>query len=121
MKSTELCLDGEKGCGSDSPDWIETVCLNCGSNADTAVKYPRSFSLENLSHETFSARRQTEHYHYRILECRKCGLVFSSPVLSPGRLAELYRGSKLTYGNEFADIARTYIRYLPRHNQSLKT
>jgi SAM-dependent methyltransferase len=120
MKPMDVSHDSEKDSCGDSANWIETVCLNCGSNDQTAVKYPLSFSVENLSHETFSARRQTEHYHYRILGCRNCGLVFSSPVLSPGRLAELYRGSKLKYENEVADIARTYIRYLRRHEKALQ-
>jgi SAM-dependent methyltransferase len=119
MTSNETCFDCDNGQDLDSSDWIQTACLNCESNADTAVKYRRSFSLKNLSHQTFSARRETEHYHYRILQCRKCGLVFSSPVLAPGKLAELYRGSKLTYAKEASEIAGTYMRYLRCHEHLL--
>ena len=103
-----------------APRWIKTTCLNCESNNETVVKYDQSFSVENLNHEIFSARRETEHYHYRILRCRKCSLVFSSPVLSPADLAELYRGSKLTYARESAAIARTYMKYLRGHETLLE-
>lgn len=106
------------GTANDTRKWIETKCILCGCNENTVVKYPQSFSHEDISHETFSARRETEHYHYRFLKCT-CGQVFSSPVLPASELAELYRGSKLTYSNEASAIAGTYIRYLREHEQLL--
>ncbi len=115
MSSNSTCIPGEDHESRVPADWIETTCLNCESNADTVVLYPRSFSVEALGPETFSARRETEHYHYQLLRCRRCGMVFSSPVLAPARQAELYRRSAVTYSNEAPAIARTYIHYLERH------
>ena len=45
--------------------------------------------------------------------------MFSSPALAPAKLAELYRGSKMTYGNEASGIARTYINHLRRREHLL--
>jgi SAM-dependent methyltransferase len=90
----------------------------CGNNDNTRVKYPPNFDIRNITPDVFSARRTTEHYHYRILECRKCGMVFSSPVLPYEKLADLYKDSKLNYTGEVNDIGESYIRYV-KENMSL--
>jgi len=90
----------------------ELSCVLCGHNRDTSEKYPRTFSEEKLTPAVFSARRVTEHWHYRILTCRTCSMVFSSPILSHDRLFELYGESTVTYSREIAHITQSYARHL---------
>ena len=120
MLTLEESSESKRCAGTASFEWIETICLNCNGNDQAVVKFERTFSLEELNHQIFSARRVTEHYHYRILECKGCGLVFSSPILPPAKLSELYRMSEFTYQKEVADIAATYIRYLRQHEHVLE-
>jgi len=95
---------------------IEIKCLLCGSNDNTQVKYEQNFNLEDLNSKIFSARRTTEHYHYRILECRACGMVFSSPILPFEIISKLYIDSKQNYDNETSYISESYIRYVKENN-----
>jgi len=46
------------------------------------------------------------------VKCSTCGLVRSDPVAPPELVAQLYRQSGFTYGDEVADLKRTYGRYL---------
>lgn len=87
-------------------------CVICGHNCSVREKYPQSFSEKMLTPAVFSARRITEHWHYRIMRCAACSLVFSSPVLSQKRLQELYGKSTITYMKEIANITRSYARHL---------
>lgn len=119
MTSHPASLRTDHAQSTNTTGWLETLCLRCGSNSHARVKFPCSFVTEELGPHTFSARRTTEHFHYRILECGECGQVYSSPVLPPDRLADLYRHSKLTYAQETPDIAQTYLRYLRRNSHLL--
>jgi SAM-dependent methyltransferase len=94
-------------------------CIICGHNRSVHEKYSQTFSDELLTPAIFSARRITEHWHYRILRCATCSLVFSSPVLSQKRLQELYGESTITYTKEIANITRSYARHLQPYINSI--
>ena len=102
------------------PDYIETKCLLCDSNENTCVKFQQNFKDTDLNAEIFSARRTTEHYHYRILECQTCGLVFSSPVLPFSIISQLYIDSKQNYDKETAYISKAYIKYIKENDNFFK-
>ncbi len=90
----------------------ELSCILCGHNRTAVEKYPQTFSEKNLTPAVFSARRITEHWHYRILQCKACSMVFSSPVLPQSRLIELYEKSAVTYSKEIENITFSYARHL---------
>src|SRR5207248_2471865 len=60
------------------------------------------------------ARRLPDGIRYRIAKCRTCGLVRSDPVVAPEVLARLYVQSTFDYGDEVANLTRTYGRYLAK-------
>jgi len=101
-----------------SDNWIKTTCLLCGTNENTRLKFKQNFSEAHLTGDIFSARRTTEHYHYTMLECRKCGFVFSSPILPYEKISELYKISKQNYDKEVDYISQTYVSYI-KNNLSL--
>lgn len=80
-------------------------CLLCGANERIQELYPRTFSPEDLTPEVFSARRVTEHFHYAIVRCLNCGLIFSREILPDETLASLYAQSTVTFA-EYTDIIR---------------
>lgn len=85
--------------------YITKPCLFCGTDACLRDLYPRNFRDEDLNGQVFSARRVTEHYHYKMVRCIRTGLVFSREILPDEVLEKLYAGSKVTF-SEYTDIIR---------------
>ncbi|MBI4931864.1 MAG: class I SAM-dependent methyltransferase [Bacteroidetes bacterium] len=100
--------------------YIEKICLLCGNNKNVKIKFEQNFKTENINSKTFSARRVSEHYHYRILECSVCGLVFSSPILPFDEISKLYKESRQTYDEETNDIAYSYMLYINQNSNLFK-
>lgn len=89
---------------------IKTYCLVCGKKQRFKVLFPATVSSSNLTAELFSARRTPDKIHYRIVQCRKCGMVFSSPILPPKTIGQGYRQASCTYGEQVDFVASTYLK-----------
>ena len=89
-----------------------TRCAICGTEGNADVVYPPRFNEAALNAAVFSARRVPDRTHYRIVECRSCGLVRSDPIADPGLLPALYAEADFSYGAEIASLRETYGRYL---------
>ncbi|MBW8887825.1 MAG: class I SAM-dependent methyltransferase [Fibrobacteres bacterium] len=85
--------------------YVAKPCLFCPGGACFEELYPRNFRDEDLNPAVFSARRVTEHFHYRMVRCRETGLVFSREVLPDAMLEQLYAESHVTF-NAYAGIIR---------------
>ncbi len=90
----------------------KTECAVCQKKSSVKLLYSQNFKLKDINESIFSARRLPDGIHYRIVKCRQCGLVFSDPILSETALGRLYRESKFTYGEQIADLTKTYGFYL---------
>ena len=102
---------------TDSPREVvlnPTRCAICGTDGGAEVLYPPTFELDAFNERIFSARRLPDRIHYRMVRCRRCGLVRSDPAAGQARLADLYRASTFDYAAEVGNLRRTYNRYLAR-------
>ncbi|MEJ7813117.1 MAG: class I SAM-dependent methyltransferase [Gemmatimonadaceae bacterium] len=89
-----------------------TRCAICNT-ADAATElYPANFDAGALNAAVFSARRLPDRVHFRMVTCDACGLVRSDPVAASSVLGRLYKESAFNYGDEVANLQRTYGRYL---------
>ena len=91
-----------------------TRCAICGCEGHATELYPASFDFQSLNPAVFSARRLPDRVHYRMVKCDGCGLVRSDPIADPAVLETLYQQSAFTYGDEVANLKRTYGRYLAK-------
>lgn len=89
-------------------------CAICKTNKNTSVLFPETMDFKTIDADIFSARRIPDQVHYQLLQCHRCGLIFSSPILSENALKKLYRESKLTYDNEIDSLKITYGNYLKK-------
>ena len=89
-------------------------CAICFAEPESEQLYPATVAAEDLTADTFSARRRPDRVHYRIVRCRACGLVRSDPVADPELVASLYRSSSFDYQPEVPNLVRTYRRYLKK-------
>ena len=104
-KSFVSGIEGKNG-------FVETVCALCETNTHDKLLYPARLDFEALSYQAFSARHLPHRYHYRVVRCRRCGLVRSNPILDETALARLYAGSHFIYEHEASFAAETYLFYL---------
>lgn len=93
-------------------------CPLCGPDAPKRVKFPASFSIEDLNESVFSARRLPDRRHFRLMECRQCGMIFSDPACDADALRHLYTQGRVTYERVESHIYDSYapllLRALPR-------
>jgi len=99
---------------------IHTQCAICETDAWDRELYPDRLGADAATYRRFSARRQPDRVRYRMVRCRKCGLIRSDPVLPEEELARLYRGSAFDYEEESACAGLTYARYVSKSLPLLK-
>mgnify|MGYP003394045745 CR=1 FL=1 len=88
-----------------------TQCAICLTDDLDQELYPATFTSEDIAAEIFSARRMPDRVHYRIVVCKGCGLMRSSPVLTEETLKHLYAQSHFTYVDIAPWATATYLKY----------
>lgn len=99
----------------------EVKCIICKDKQRLEVLYQNNFSPDRITPQTFSARRTPDRIHYRIVKCRRCGLLFSNPILEEDKINKLYKKSDFTFPLEAEYLKKTYWNYfedlLPKENK----
>lgn len=89
----------------------ELRCAVCQSDS-YRVRYPERIPPAAVLN--FSARRNPQKHHARIVECTRCGLVYSNPYFDEDVLKSLYRAAayidELQLDNMAADYLREFVR-----------
>ena len=91
-----------------------TICAICRTFGNADELFPPSYDLAAFNERVFSARRMPDSIHYRMVRCRKCGLVRSDPSADQASLSHLYERSSFDYAAEVPNLRHTYGRYLAR-------
>ena len=92
----------------------ERNCPVCGSADRTAVRYPANFDESKLGEFAFASRKLPELMHLTLVECPDCHLLYASPALTDGFLANAYGEASYDSAEEAQCAARTYAAELPR-------
>jgi SAM-dependent methyltransferase len=92
---------------------IRRACPICGTEKDSRLFAAANFDLDRLNDFTFASRKLPEHMHLRLLECRRCDLLYASPAFASGTLAVAYRDAAYDSVAVAQLAAQTYARYLP--------
>lgn len=100
--------------------YITKNCLFCEGDECNIDLYPKTFSDENIDPLVFSARRVSEHYHYRIVRCKKTGLIFSKEILTDEDLSKLYADSKVIFNKYNQIIGKDYYNPLKKYGDRVK-
>lgn len=90
---------------------LEQTCAICEKNY-FRVLYKENFDIKKIDEKIFSARRLPDRLHYRMVQCRKCGLIYSNPILAFDTLKELYQKSLFNYDEQIDNLRETYGFYL---------
>lgn len=98
---------------------IDIICALCGKKQQTEILYKPTLKEEKISSYAYSARRFPDKLHYRILRCKRCGLIFSSPIFNPLQITKLYRESYCKYDEQIPFVTKTYLGLFERVRQDL--
>lgn len=101
------------------PSMKRVVCISCGKKERIHTVYNATFVAGDLTDQTYSARRRPDRIHYKIVECRRCGLIFSSPVLDDNTIVSLYQKSVCSYEHLIPYTTKTYLGLFGRIQNSL--
>ena len=75
------------------------------------VRYDEQIHEDEIN---FAARKTPTRQHFRIVECRGCGLIYSSPILPPEIIYRLYRKSPFIHEMQLGNMIRDYQDQLRR-------
>ena len=81
-------------------------CPVCGEGNKFRVRYQQDFDKSALD---FVGRKTPDHMHFRIVQCRTCGLRYSNPILSKEEIVELYRRSDFIQEPQLKNMVSDYV------------
>lgn len=90
---------------------INQTCAICEKNNFT-ILYRENFDVKKVNSRIFSARRLPDRIHYRIVKCKNCNLVYSTPILEYEKIEKLYKKSFTSYDEHLENLKETYGYYL---------
>jgi len=90
---------------------VNINCPICGPNTGYQIIYKENFPPSEI---IFSTRKTPDNYHYRIVKCNRCGLLYSNPILKNNKIDKLYKESKFDYDVELENLKETYGYYLKK-------
>jgi SAM-dependent methyltransferase len=90
------------------------TCPLCHSLDDSQSFAEANVDLEELDGFAFASRKLPEYMHWRLMECRRCDLLYANPAPSLEDLAALYRDAAFDSRDEARLASRTYGRLLRR-------
>jgi SAM-dependent methyltransferase len=95
-------------------DMTDRVCPLCGQSGQGRVHAEANADLKDLNAFSFASRKLPEYMHWRLVECQKCDVLYSSPVPTIDYLSAAYDQAAFDSGDEARYAAQTYAGFLPR-------
>jgi len=87
--------------------FVKTECLVCSTKTDTVEVYPQNLP-KNISEVNYSGRKIPDNFHYRMIRCLSCGLLFADEIYDSDTITQLYENSSFDYTNELKGLEKTY-------------
>lgn len=89
-------------------------CAICGNNTDFTALYKSTFNKKHLRPDLYISRRLPDRVHFRLIRCKKCNLVFSSPIYDEERIVNLYKQSDVPLMEDLGNSSGLYAKYLTK-------
>lgn len=94
-------------------EMISRVCPLCGSTDTSRIFAEADFDFNRLDGFAFASRKLPEYMHYRLIECKRCDLLYATPLPKEDFLVEGYSEAAYDSSEESHNAARTYASFLP--------
>ena len=88
-------------------------CPICARADESFLFAESNVDLTKLDAFAFASRKFPEYMHWRLMECRRCDLLYASPAPVTPALTSAYQAAAFDSGVEAGFAARTYAELLP--------
>ena len=88
--------------------WVDRVCPLCATTESSREFAAATIDPQRLGKFAFASRKTPEYMHHRLLLCRGCDMLYSSPVPATDELEHAYLEAAYDSGIEARYAARTY-------------
>jgi SAM-dependent methyltransferase len=88
---------------------IKIDCPICGPEVDRKIVYPEKLPAGKVD---FSARKNPDFYHFQMVKCAGCGLLYAERIWAEEKIADFYQESGFEYNEELYNLRETYSVYL---------
>ena len=86
-------------------------CPICETNINSKLIYKEKLP-ENSINPNFAGRKDPDGYHYRMLRCSNCSLLYASEIYDEDYSNKLYEESSFDYSDELKGLSKSYTRVL---------
>src|SRR5262249_27119031 len=93
---------------------LPRACPICHSLDDSPSYADANVDLKKVGEFAFASRKLPEYMHWRLVECRRCDLLYANPAPSAEDLAALYRDAAFDSRVEARLASHAYGRLLRR-------
>jgi SAM-dependent methyltransferase len=89
------------------------ACPTCGRDDESVLFAEANVDPAQLGEYAYASRKLPEYMHLRLMECRRCDLLYASPAPPPGALSAAYNEASFDSAPEARFAAHTYGTFLP--------
>jgi len=86
-------------------------CPICNSRENSILIYQEKLP-ENLVDANFAGRKNPDGYHYKMLRCSNCTLLYASEIYDEEYSNQLYNDSTFDYSDELKGLTKSYSKCL---------
>ena len=86
---------------------IKKNCSICEKPTKYEVIY-NQYLPKNIKYIDYSARKNPDNYHYEMVRCKNCSLLFASSIYEDKKIYNLYKISEFNYERELKGLKKTY-------------
>ncbi len=87
------------------------VCPICESDKNSKLVYDKKLP-EDLENPNFAGRKDPDGYHYQMLRCENCTLLYASEIYDEEYSNQLYNESSFDYSSELEGLTKSYSKTL---------
>jgi SAM-dependent methyltransferase len=98
---------------------LARACPVCDTGNDFRIFAEAAFDTKALDAFAYASRKVPEYMHYRLLECRRCDALYSSPAPAEAALEHAYHDAAFDSGEEARFASLAYAEFLPAILQKL--
>jgi 2-polyprenyl-3-methyl-5-hydroxy-6-metoxy-1,4-benzoquinol methylase len=86
---------------------VKINCPICDHRDTKKIIYKKKLPLA-FSETNYEGRKNPDSFHYEMVRCLTCGLLFASEIYQNETIVDLYKDSKFNYSDELKGLRKTY-------------
>ena len=86
---------------------LKKICPICDTDTHSKIEYEENLP-STIKKINFSGRKDPDQYHYEMVRCKNCTLLYASSIYETELSNKLYEESGFPYQTELDGLKKTY-------------